>query len=255
MTSLRSLAIALVLFASMGLGCTAAVEPGSAEGELREPRICPAIAILCAPGYEARSLPNCRWSCVPERGAECRTDDECTIYCITAPCPVGVCERGRCTVDEEPSACAAILCLEGTVCEERGGSARCVPVADPCGEGMSWNDATATCECTTIGLCAEGWSWDPAACECVSPCATVRCAAGTHCVAEGGSASCVADEPVASCVRTGCSGQICADTDVITTCEWREEYACYADATCERQADGRCGFTATPELDACLGGI
>lgn len=57
------------------------------------------------------------------------------------------------------------------------------------------------------------------------------------------------------CMRTGCSGQVCASGPVYTTCEWRPEYACYADATCERQEDGNCGWTKTPELEACLGGI
>lgn len=60
------------------------------------------------------------------------------------------------------------------------------------------------------------------------------------------------DEAPADCFRTGCSGQVCADEDVVTTCEWRDEYACYAEATCERQADGACGWTETPELAACL---
>lgn len=55
------------------------------------------------------------------------------------------------------------------------------------------------------------------------------------------------------CVVSGCSGQICADEPMFSTCEWREEYACYATATCERQADGVCGWTQTPELEACLG--
>lgn len=54
------------------------------------------------------------------------------------------------------------------------------------------------------------------------------------------------------CMKTGCSGQICADHDVVTTCEFRSEYECYKKATCERQADGNCGFTKTPELLACL---
>lgn len=58
---------------------------------------------------------------------------------------------------------------------------------------------------------------------------------------------------LAPCQVTGCSGQICADQDVITTCEARKEYACYETATCERQADGQCGWTETPELQACLG--
>lgn len=56
-----------------------------------------------------------------------------------------------------------------------------------------------------------------------------------------------------SCYVGGCSGQICSDQEgVISTCEWREEYACYQSATCERQPDGLCGWTPTAELDACL---
>ncbi|MGK3966686.1 hypothetical protein WMF38_21205 [Sorangium sp. So ce118] len=57
------------------------------------------------------------------------------------------------------------------------------------------------------------------------------------------------------CRPTGCSGQVCADQTVYTTCEWREEYACYGDhGICERDASGQCGWRETPELTACLGG-
>lgn len=61
--------------------------------------------------------------------------------------------------------------------------------------------------------------------------------------------------PDSECVTSGCSGQLCiaADSDpILTTCEWREEYACYQAATCEKQADGACGWTATDELATCL---
>ncbi len=54
------------------------------------------------------------------------------------------------------------------------------------------------------------------------------------------------------CMKTGCSRQICSDHNVISTCEWRPEYACYQKATCARQADGNCGFTQTRELTSCL---
>ena len=54
------------------------------------------------------------------------------------------------------------------------------------------------------------------------------------------------------CIKTGCSQQICADEEVITTCEYRSEYECYRPARCERQANGECGFTKTPELTRCL---
>lgn len=59
----------------------------------------------------------------------------------------------------------------------------------------------------------------------------------------------VAERP---CMKTGCSSQICSDTEVVTTCEWRSEYECYQKAICERQRNGECGFTQTPELAACL---
>lgn len=67
----------------------------------------------------------------------------------------------------------------------------------------------------------------------------------------------LANAAAADCFVGGCSGQVCSDQEgVITTCQWRPEYACYqdADATCERQSSGQCGWTPTPELSACLAG-
>lgn len=55
------------------------------------------------------------------------------------------------------------------------------------------------------------------------------------------------------CFIGGCSSQICSEEEgVMTTCEYREEYACYKEAQCERQADGECGWTQSNELMACL---
>jgi hypothetical protein len=54
------------------------------------------------------------------------------------------------------------------------------------------------------------------------------------------------------CIKTGCSGQICSDETMMSTCEYRAEYECYKKAACERQANGNCGFTKTPELTSCL---
>ncbi len=57
------------------------------------------------------------------------------------------------------------------------------------------------------------------------------------------------------CVISGCSRQVCGDVaDMnggVTTCEWKEEYACYASARCERQGNGQCGWTETAELTQC----
>jgi hypothetical protein len=56
------------------------------------------------------------------------------------------------------------------------------------------------------------------------------------------------------CVRSGCGNSLCVEAgkEVITTCEYRPEHACYEPAKCERQADGVCAFTKSPELEACL---
>ncbi|MBI2064781.1 MAG: hypothetical protein HYT62_01865 [Candidatus Yanofskybacteria bacterium] len=55
------------------------------------------------------------------------------------------------------------------------------------------------------------------------------------------------------CKITGCSGQVCAEEDVITSCEFKSEYACYKNAKCGRQEDGKCGWVPTEELVTCLG--
>ena len=63
-----------------------------------------------------------------------------------------------------------------------------------------------------------------------------------------------APAPAGDCIKTGCSGTVCAEAgnDVVTTCEFKEEYACYRTATCEKQADGNCGWTQNDALKACL---
>ena len=57
------------------------------------------------------------------------------------------------------------------------------------------------------------------------------------------------------CVVGGCSGQLCLEpgNEIVTTCEWREEYACYQQhGTCERGVDNQCGWRATQELQDCI---
>lgn len=58
------------------------------------------------------------------------------------------------------------------------------------------------------------------------------------------------------CAVAGCSGQLCVSASeadgMVTTCEYRAEYSCYKEASCEPQADGKCGWTQTAELTQCL---
>ena len=72
---------------------------------------------------------------------------------------------------------------------------------------------------------------------------------------EGGQVACteMACAPATpACKPTGCSGQLCSDQDIASTCEWTEKYACYKTAICERGTNGACGWRATAELTSCL---
>jgi hypothetical protein len=56
-----------------------------------------------------------------------------------------------------------------------------------------------------------------------------------------------------SCFIGGCASELCSDQpDLVSPCIWRDAYACFRDATCERQSDGACGWTQTQALQACL---
>jgi len=62
-------------------------------------------------------------------------------------------------------------------------------------------------------------------------------------------------DPPGDCVVGGCSGQLCVEPggNGASTCEWREEYACYKDhGICERGANNQCGWPATPALTDCI---
>jgi len=54
------------------------------------------------------------------------------------------------------------------------------------------------------------------------------------------------------CIKSGCSGQLCTESAMMSTCDWRSQYGCYRNAKCEVQADGKCGWTMTDALKACL---
>ena len=80
---------------------------------------------------------------------------------------------------------------------------------------------------------------------------------------------CVADEtvfieqtqsdaiPIAECAVAGCSSELCVEGAeapyVVTTCLYQDSFACYpAFSRCERQHNGRCGWTMSEELAACI---
>ncbi len=63
------------------------------------------------------------------------------------------------------------------------------------------------------------------------------------------------DTMTKKCVAAGCSSQLCVSSDnadMMTTCEFLPQYACYRTALCEVQQTGECGWTETKELQQCL---
>jgi hypothetical protein len=54
-------------------------------------------------------------------------------------------------------------------------------------------------------------------------------------------------------IISSCNRTICVDEPRMPVCgDVRPEYACYQNAICERQTDGKCGWTQTKELKECL---
>jgi hypothetical protein len=67
------------------------------------------------------------------------------------------------------------------------------------------------------------------------------------CIAQAGPGS-------AWCVVGGCNGELCTEQNrtVRTPCRYSPTFACYRNARCERQANGQCSWTITPQLRQCL---
>lgn len=74
-----------------------------------------------------------------------------------------------------------------------------------------------------------------------------------HCRAVGDVTSNPFEVHESGCVVSGCSGQLCAEEPMASTCEWLPQYACYRAARCGRFGpEGACAWEPTPELAACL---
>jgi hypothetical protein len=170
------------------------------------------------------------------------------------PCPDG---QVREVVDNCFGRCVDRVSCEAQGCEYEGATyefGEHFPASDGCNECVCAEDGSAQC---TLKLCACDYadpnrsyvSRDP------DECALIRflCAPGNQPFFDDCGCGC---EPVPACRVGGCSNQLCVgpDDEGVSTCEWREEYACYSSATCELQPDGACGWTPTLELQGCLSG-
>jgi len=121
-----------------------------------------------------------------------------------------------------------------------------------CPDGVNRSGPSGRCLRAAGGAC----QWEMLACPGASVPGASGPPTGTPPVGSSGDPNTPGPGPTAqkACIRSGCSGAVCVEPghEVMTTCEWREAYACYRTAACERQRDGRCGWTMTPALQACL---
>lgn len=56
------------------------------------------------------------------------------------------------------------------------------------------------------------------------------------------------------CVISGCNSELCIekDSEMASICVYKEEFACYKEASCTRLSNGQCGWMETEELKSCL---
>lgn len=194
-------------------------------------------------------------------GARFPAEDGCnTCTCTTS----GVsCTEKACQPQAKAcvrGGCSGQLCIEegedlGSTCEFREeyacyAKAKCE--RQPNGKcGHTPSKELDACLASTGDFCAHEGEWKrvgesfPSSDGCNTCTCTER---GVVCTKR----ACVPEEPK-PCVRSGCSGQLCGEEKLVSTCEFKPEYACYQKATCERQKNGQCGFTPTTELVQCLG--
>ncbi len=173
--------------------------------------------------------------------------------CVEPACAVSQCidlRSGRCT--GEPCSASQPCSKPEEVCDFLALRCPCTEAkpctADPdCDDGRPCTlDRCTASGCQHSCVCANAFSclpWFPAQ----PPPTPTPTPAPTPEPSPGGS------QDVAPCFRTGCSGQVCAERDVVTHCAWCEEYACLRLARCEPQpVFGMCGWTLTEEAVRCM---
>jgi len=140
-------------------------------------------------------------------------------------------------------AIAFVLCCVGIAGGVPDTTRRCV-ASDAC------RARGADCRDASRAACMAGGARSAARCE---RRARRACRRGMRATCrKAGVCGATGTQPGSDCIVAGCSGQVCADVPVPTTCEMRAWYPCFRTARCERQASGACGWTPTPELEACL---
>lgn len=221
------------------------------------------------------------YQCVPDQ-VECRTDCDCdpSLACVGGECSVvdrmNTCGMNGCTDDSQ--------CADGQYCKIDYSQPVCACAGCPCsiprGECVPKDDVVpcqVDSDCGADEVCGCGSDPNCPACDvCFFQCmpkpyngycdADADCRDGEVCTMyyppcappqdEFAPPAC---EPIGMCEPkpqgchvTGCSGTVCAEEDIATTCEWFDYYECYKLAICDYGADGVCGWQKTDGFVECM---
>ena len=147
-----------------------------------------------------------------------------------------------------PEAKPAVECPSGWV-DTSMIAIDCLPEADYVEKNFK-GLTCATCQLSSPTSPKCGGSWTPVDAE-------LLCAPGyiEQYNNKGTCKRCVEDDST-TCLVGGCSGQLCYDPNTdsgISTCEFKPEYACYADANCGPYGPaGSCAWEQTDALTTCI---
>ncbi len=167
----------------------------------------------------------------------CSTAADCEGRVHAACAGDWACTEGACTwqcTDESPPACHAAADCEGGTHDACVGQWACAG-----GKCLWLCDADLSPECQS-----------PADCE-GRP--HIECDGEWTCTNLGECAWTCIGAP-AECIVSGCSGEVCAETSMVTICLWLDWYACLRLTTCGRLSDGSCGWLPNEAFLACMGG-
>lgn len=124
-----------------------------------------------------------------------------------------------------PPECASILCIKGTACGI---------LSDGSGVGcgiMEQNDVCSDVVCPNDQICVEDRK------ECITtPCPQYKC-------------------QDRKCIVSGCSNELCGDTEAISICIWKPEYQCLQYAQCTRNSTGVCDWQMNDLYTSCLSNL